>query len=86
MKLSLRSIVGAAGTAILLSLLPVTFSSGASAADDGSIAGFVRVSNACGQATECSWSLFKICSTHNGDHKRYRCSAGCDDDEEVEVE
>jgi len=39
--------------------------------------GLVRLSAACGQATECTYSAGKICSTHNGDYRDYGCSKGC---------
>lgn len=38
----------------------------------------VRVNDACGQATECTRSSNKICSTHNGDYEGYACSKGCE--------
>jgi hypothetical protein len=37
----------------------------------------VRLSAACGQATECVRSPEYICSTRNGDHVGYACSKGC---------
>ena len=37
----------------------------------------VRPTVACAQATECSFSLFKICVTINGNVWFYRCSQGC---------
>lgn len=37
----------------------------------------VRPTVACAQATECTFSLFKVCSTHHDDVWFYRCSKGC---------
>jgi hypothetical protein len=39
--------------------------------------GLVRLSTACGQATECVETLRKLCSTHNGDYRDWACSKGC---------
>lgn len=38
----------------------------------------VRPTVACAQATECSFHLFKVCVTINGNERFYRCSKGCE--------
>jgi hypothetical protein len=45
----------------------------------GPAGGFVRVNNACGQATECTPTAIPyIYSTIHGDHRNDKCSRGCD--------
>lgn len=39
----------------------------------------VRPTAACAATTECSFSLFKICVTDNGNERFYRCSKGCEE-------
>lgn len=39
--------------------------------------GFVRVNDACGQATECYRQDHFICSTVHKDWEDYKCTQGC---------
>lgn len=59
-------------------LIPVKLNPNFLVAAGTSDEGFIRLNTACSQVTECSYRWFRICSTSNGDHKRYRCSAGCE--------
>lgn len=70
MSRSIRLVLGAMAFAVALTLAPVSLSSNTGLE--------VGPTSVCGQADECKWSLFYMCSTHNDDHKDYRCSSGCD--------
>jgi hypothetical protein len=39
----------------------------------------IRITRACGQATECKEAKKYLCSTHHGNEKDYECSKGCED-------
>jgi hypothetical protein len=67
-----RVVAGAVGLGLLLA--PVRF------VDPRD--GLVRVNDACGQATECESTNFKICSTHHADYKDHKCTKGCGTEEE----
>lgn len=41
--------------------------------------GFIRVNEACGQATSCYTASQYICSTFHQDWVNYRCATGCDE-------
>ena len=75
-------LVRAVTLAGVLSVVPLAVDK---TSENPGLAGFsVTPSVACAQADECSLSLFKICSTHNGDRRFYRCSKGCEEPGEEE--
>jgi len=71
--ISMKAIIGAA--ALLASASPITLSASALRAGDPGT--FVRLNDACTQATECISEPSHICSGFHGDHEDYACLKNC---------
>lgn len=74
--MSLLSRRGAVAALAVVTLAFLPFSVDSDTIIDGAADEVVRVNEACGQATECRYSINYIC-VGNQDHEDYRCSAGC---------
>jgi hypothetical protein len=66
--MTIRKLAGLSALAAAAAVAPVSFSANG---------GVFRLQQACGQAKECEAAANYICSTSHADHKEYRCSKGC---------
>jgi hypothetical protein len=68
----IRTFAGLGAIAAAAAMAPISFDAGD---------GVFRLQQACGQAKECEAAANYICSTAHADHKEYRCSKGCTENE-----